>query len=32
MVLCLSGVLSGLLTTVNSAVMGALTNVVSLII
>ena len=32
MVLCLSGVLSGLLTTVNCAVMGALTNVVSLII
>ena len=32
MMLCLSGVLSGLLTTVNSAVMGALTNVVSLII
>ena len=32
MVLCMSGVLTGLLTTVNSAVMGALTNVVSLII
>lgn len=32
MVLCMSGVLTGLLTTVNSAVMGVLTNVVSMII
>ncbi len=32
LVLCMSGVLSGLLTTVNSAVMGALAKVVSLII
>ena len=32
LVLCMSGVLSGLLTTVNSAVMGALCSVVSLII
>ena len=32
LVLCMSGVLSGMLTTVNSAVMGALCSVVSLII
>ena len=32
LVLCMSGVLTGLLTTVNSAVMGALCSVVSLII
>ena len=32
MVLCMSGVLTGLLTTVNSAVMGVLTKVISLII
>ena len=32
LVLCMSGMLTGLLTTVNSAVMGALTSVISLII
>lgn len=32
LVVCMSGMLSGLLTTVNSAVMGALTSVISMII